>query len=106
MAYSIDDIRSHAFKVVQNFDDFEAGMIAFGESLPAAVSPAAHDPRYTALCNGAAVWVWKRENMIAASSARSARQRGQDNTSRRDHVLKLRNHGMTYQQIATETGWT
>lgn len=92
MAYFADYIRTHAFKTIHDFEDFdafEAEMIAFGQSLSPLDSPTAHDPHYRELCKGAAAWAWEGKNTIAAydQSLTGAHQR---TTSSRDHVLKLR----------------
>jgi len=57
-----DRIRAQALRTCEsyaNLADFEAAMIAFGESLPPISSPTAKDPHHMYLCRGAARWVWE-----------------------------------------------
>ena len=108
MAAFTDHIRVHAFKTIHDFDNFEgfeAEMIAFGESLPAIDSDTAKDPQYRILCKGTAAWAWERKATIVPYDQFVAGTRNRKH-DRQDHVLKLRSQGLTYQQIADKTGWS
>lgn len=108
MAYFANEIRKHAFKTVHDFDDFdrfEAEMITFGESLPPIDSPTAKDPHYPSSCKQTADWAWERKDTIVPYDQFVAGiYQRKDN--RRDQMLKLHEQGMTYKQIAAETGWS
>lgn len=62
-----NQIRRHAFQTIHFFDDydqFEAEMITFGESLPPVESPTAKDPHYRFGCRSTARWAWQRRDTI------------------------------------------
>lgn len=99
-------IRRHAFQTIHDFDnyeDFEAEMIIFGETLPIDPTPTSTDPHHRRNCRGTARWAWERKDTIIPYDQFVAGAVNRKN-KRRERIRQLRAQGLSYRAIATEVG--
>ncbi len=67
--------------------------------------PAFNILQYQQLCTSVGVWAWQHKTTTAYAKPTAATP-SLGPTARCDQVLALRAQGMTYHQIAKQTGWS